>query len=49
MFEVPAQWVEMTREEQEAWVCEALKQMWRDMGGVLPDDPRLNTAKWSQN
>ena len=37
MYEVPAEWAEMTREEQEAWVGAALKQIWRDLGGVLPD------------
>jgi hypothetical protein len=36
VFEVAAEWVEMTTEEQEAWVSAALKQMWLDMGGDLP-------------
>ena len=33
---VPEEWVEMTREEREAWVSAALEQMWLDIGGELP-------------
>jgi hypothetical protein len=38
MYEVPKEWAQMTREEQEAWAAAVLKQLWHDMGGVLPDE-----------